>query len=58
VGYWSTFNAEEPDIEQAIVDETLVRTCAAGTLHFVVEDIKWIHDLVAPRIIASECKLT
>ena len=59
MGYWSTCNAKEPDIEQAIVDETVVRTCVLrGTLHFVaVEDIKWILDLVALRIIASNANL-
>jgi len=52
-------NAQEPDIEHAIADKTLVRTwLLRGTLHFVaVEDIKWILDLVAPRIIASNANL-
>ncbi len=45
----------ESDIEHAIADKTIVRTwLLRGTLHFVaVEDIKWILDLVSPRIIAS-----
>jgi len=52
-------NAQEPDIEHAIADKTLVCTwLLRGTLHFVaVEDIKWILDLVAPRIIASNANL-
>ena len=52
-------NAQEPDIEHAIADKTLVRTwLLRGTLHFVaVEDIKWILGLVAPRIIASNANL-
>jgi Winged helix DNA-binding domain len=47
-------NARDIDIERAIADKTIVRTwLLRGTLHFVaVGDIKWILDLVSPRIIA------
>ena len=52
-------NAKETDIEHAIADKTIVRTwLLRGTLHFVaVEDIKWILDLVALKIIASNANL-
>ena len=52
-------NAKESYIEHAIVDETIVRTLVLReTLHFVaVEDINWILDLVAPRIMASNANL-
>jgi hypothetical protein len=48
-------NARDTDIERAIADKTIVRTwLLRGTLHFVAaEDIKWILDLVSPRIVAT-----
>ena len=48
-------NAHETDIEEAIADKSIVRTwLLRGTLHFVSsQDIKWILDLISPRIIKS-----
>jgi hypothetical protein len=48
-------NACETDIEDAIADKSIIRTwLLRGTLHFVSsQDIRWIFDLVSPRIIAS-----
>lgn len=47
-------NAIEADIEQAIVDGTIVRSWPMrGTLHFVAAaDIRWMLKLLAPRVIA------
>lgn len=46
-------NAIEADIEQAIVDGTIVRSWPMrGTLHFVAApDIRWMLKLLAPRVI-------
>jgi hypothetical protein len=43
------------DIEESIANKKIVRTwLLRGTLHFVKgEDVRWILDLIAPRIIAS-----
>src|SRR5260370_16061706 len=48
-------NASEADVEQAIANRTIVRTWPLrGTLHFVAaEDIRWMLELLAPRVIAS-----
>lgn len=45
----------DADIEQAIIDKTVVRTWVMrGTLQFVsAADLRWMVALVAPRIIAS-----
>jgi hypothetical protein len=52
-------NVRESDIEQAIADKKIIRTwLLRGTLHFVsTEDIRWILDLIAPRIIASNANI-
>lgn len=44
----------ETDIDQAIIDRTIVRTWPMrGTLHFVAaDDVRWMLALLAPRIIA------
>lgn len=46
------------DIEQAIVDKTIVRTWVMrGTLHFVAAtDVRWLLALVAPRLIAGNAR--
>ena len=51
-------NACETDIEDAITDKSIVRTwLLRGTLHFVSsQDIRWILDLISPRIIAGNAK--
>ena len=48
-------NACESDIEDAIANRSIVRTwLLRGTIHFVSsQDIRWILDLISPRIIAS-----
>ena len=48
-------NSYESDIEDAIANRSIVRTwLLRGTIHFVSsQDIRWIHDLVSPRLIAS-----
>jgi hypothetical protein len=48
-------NSCKADIDEAIANRNIVRTwLLRGTLHFVaVEDVRWILDLIAPRIIAS-----
>ena len=52
-------NVSEYDVEDAIADKTIVRTwLLRGTLHFVSsQDIRWILDLISPRIIASNANL-
>jgi hypothetical protein len=52
-------NARESDIEQAIADKSIIRTwLLRGTLHFVsTEDIRWILDLIAPKLIASNANI-
>jgi hypothetical protein len=48
-------NATQADVEQAISKRSIVRTWPMrGTLHFVAaEDVRWMLDLLAPRIVAS-----
>lgn len=48
-------DATDQDVEKAIAERTIVRTwLMRGTLHFVAaEDVHWILELVAPRIIAG-----
>ncbi len=50
-----TPNANEDDIEQAIVDRTIVRTWPMrGTLHFVAAaDVRWLLNLLTPRTVAG-----
>ncbi len=50
-----TQHGTERDIEQAIIDKTIIRTWPMrGTLHFVPAlDIVWMLELLAPRIIAK-----
>jgi Winged helix DNA-binding domain len=52
-------NVFESDIEDAIANKTIVRTwLLRGTLHFVSsQDIRWILDLISPRIIASNANV-
>ena len=47
--------SSETDIERAVAEATIVRTWAMrGTLHLVAAtDIRWILELLAPRIIAA-----
>jgi hypothetical protein len=47
-------NLTEADVEQALVDRTIVRTWPLrGTLHFVpTEDTRWMLETFAPRVIA------
>jgi Winged helix DNA-binding domain len=47
-------DAIEADIEQALVDRTIIRTWPMrGTLHFVAaEDARWMLELMTPRIVA------
>jgi len=51
-------NSCETDIEDAIADKSIVRTWLfRGTLHFVSShDIRWILDLISPRVIAGNTK--
>jgi hypothetical protein len=46
-------SAVEADVERALAERTIVRTWPLrGTLHFVAaEDVHWILDLLAPRVI-------
>jgi len=46
------------DVEQAIAEAKILRTWAMrGTLHFVApEDIRWLLELLAPRIIAGNAR--
>jgi hypothetical protein len=48
-------HAVQADIEQAVLDKTIVRTWPMrGTLHFVpARDIKWMIELLTPRVISS-----
>ena len=48
-------DAGQTDIEQALASAAIVRTWALrGTLHLVAaQDVRWILDLVAPRVIAG-----
>ncbi len=54
-----TRNANEENVKRAIVDKTIVRTWPMrGTLHFVAAaDVRWMLDLLTPRIIASRARL-
>lgn len=46
-------NAREEDIEQALVDKTIVRTWPLrGTIHYTTpEDVRWMLKYLAPRVI-------
>jgi hypothetical protein len=46
--------SSEAQIEQALLDRTIVRTWALrGTLHLVAaDDLHWLRDLLAPRVLA------
>jgi hypothetical protein len=48
----------EPEVERAIVERKIVRTWPMrGTLHFVkAEDVRWMTELLAPRIIAGSVR--
>lgn len=50
--------SSDADIENAIIDRTIVRTWAMrGTLHLITaSDVRWIRDLLAPRIIANNAR--
>jgi hypothetical protein len=52
--------ATEADVERAIAERTIVRTWPMrGTLHFVaVADVRWMLDLLTPRIIAGSAART
>ena len=47
-------SATEADIEQALINRSIVRTWPArGTLHFVAgADVRWMLELLTPRVIA------
>jgi hypothetical protein len=53
-----TRGATETSIEQAISERKIVRTWPLrGTLHFVAaEDVRWMHDLCAPRTLARNAQ--
>ncbi len=48
-----TLQATEADVEQAVIDKTIVRTWPMrGTLHFIAaQDIRWMLALMTPRIL-------
>src|SRR4051795_9657271 len=50
-----TRSAIEEDIEQALVNRTIVRTWPMrGTLHFVATaDVRWMLELMTPRVVAA-----
>ena len=47
--------ATETDIEQALIDRTIVRTWPMrGTIHFVpAADVRWMLELMTPRVMAA-----
>jgi hypothetical protein len=51
-------NASEADIEQALVDKSILRTWPMrGTLHFVpVADARWMLKLLTPRIVQGSAR--
>lgn len=53
-----TQSASEGDVEQTLVNRTIVRTWPMrGTLHFVAAaDVRWMLELMTPRVIAANTR--